>query len=613
MKFKHVISSLVMAGTMAFAAAVGVASKEKVQPAQATFTLSSGDFVYLQAEDVWKKDMAMFYMYMFDSADGDHNTWVRLDYVVDTPLFRGELASGYDKIIFCRMSNEYKGTNPWDYVWNKSADLTIAEATSNVYVITSMGDGKTTPAAGNWAEASHDSTADTFMEEGVSIVMQNEDYAFTGANAVEMDPGDFSSNLAVKTGVSFKIGDRIKTAYANKGMGKYLFEAGTDMGHEMYNYGNRESDGSFTFTVAGEYDVFVSMSYTLDCKFYITEAIERVTVTYNYVMFSQTTDPLIQNVGTDQPGKGSSYVASNSMIDMMVSMYKSMGYAFMGYYTDEACRTKYVTSTINSDLTLYAKFMQTGLYLVGDEAFAGSAAAANNIDYAIQVSTVGISSSNSGEVSFVIPDGASELTPVEIKLLDLNGEGEANAYVHPFGQAYDFASINSTTGVMSFTQPGGYSIYISKENGKIYLSSGSDAFYTHFLRYVSDVCDYDGNTNRDDLLDMWAEAEALYNALTPEEKAKVVALKFDGSGAEDPSSEGARTMYAYNYIVTKYGTSITKDFIFNRSIDGRVSSINVMPIFNNENGSTIVLTVILASLAITAIGAVIILKKRKEN
>lgn len=128
----------------------------------------------------------------------------------------------------------------------------------------------------------------------------------------------------------------------------------------------------------------------------------------------------------------------------------------------------------------------------------------------------------------------------------------------------------------------------------------ADAFAKDLLEMVAPICaNYDGKkNNKAALKTVWDTMSQRYSTLSNEEKAKVIAAaaKTDGTDLE-------KAMAFYNYACKKYG--LTK-FIEGRQVKALVTE--------HETGNSILpIVVIVASsvAAITAIGVVIALKRRK--
>jgi|GEM_PF-3258368 len=131
-------------------------------------------------------------------------------------------------------------------------------------------------------------------------------------------------------------------------------------------------------------------------------------------------------------------------------------------------------------------------------------------------------------------------------------------------------------------------------------SYDADAFAKDLLEMVAPICaNYDGKkNNKVALKTVWDTMSQRYSTLSNEEKAKVIAAaaKADGTDLE-------KAMAFYNYACKKYG--LTK-FIEGRQVKALVGE--------HETGNSILpIVVIVASsvAAITAIGVVIALKRRK--
>jgi hypothetical protein len=138
---------------------------------------------------------------------------------------------------------------------------------------------------------------------------------------------------------------------------------------------------------------------------------------------------------------------------------------------------------------------------------------------------------------------------------------------------------------------------VVKEPAPVY---DADTFAKDLLEMVAPICaKYDGKkNNKAALKTVWDTMSQRYSTLSNEEKAKVIAAaaKTDGTDLE-------KAMAFYNYACKKYG--LTK-FIEGRQVKALVAE--------HETGNSILpIVVIVASsvAAITAIGVVIALKRRK--
>ena len=101
------------------------------------------DTVYL-APGVWNVDGATFSAYFFNDQG---NTWVPM--VEDNGNFKATIPDGYSKVIFTRVNPNGQEQNPWDNVWNQTADLDVPTTNENKYTITGWGD-QGQPSPGSW-------------------------------------------------------------------------------------------------------------------------------------------------------------------------------------------------------------------------------------------------------------------------------------------------------------------------------------------------------------------------------------------------------------------------------------------------------------------------------
>ena len=130
----------------------------------------------------------------------------------------------------------------------------------------------------------------------------------------------------------------------------------------------------------------------------------------------------------------------------------------------------------------------------------------------------------------------------------------------------------------------------------------ADAFAKELLEKIAPICaNYDGKKNNKTALNkVWQEMALKYETLSDDEKAKVVAAaaKADGTDLE-------KAMAFYNYACKKYG--LTK-FIAGRQVKAIVNE----PVSSNSSILPIIVIVASSVAAVTAIGVIIALKRRKN-
>ena len=101
--------------------------------------------IYLKPNGNWKADGARFAMYLFNS-DSD-NTWVGMEAVGTTGLYKATLPNKYYKsVIFCRMNGSASANN-WNNKWDQTKNLDLI-ANNELFTIK---DGDWNNADGKWS------------------------------------------------------------------------------------------------------------------------------------------------------------------------------------------------------------------------------------------------------------------------------------------------------------------------------------------------------------------------------------------------------------------------------------------------------------------------------
>ena len=179
-----------------------------------------------------------------------------------------------------------------------------------------------------------------------------------------------------------------------------------------------------------------------------------------------------------------------------------------------------------------------------------------------------------------------------------------------FGTTYDGNNGITTSGDDVQVVAGTYSIYVNN-NSLVFVSKGIqlDTFCSTFLTEVANTCDAQtGNTDPYALHTLWEDLATLYNDVTADKKATIVAITFNGgSDADDPH----KVVNAYHYIVTKYGTTVCPDFIWGQTISP--ASANKVSTNNVANDGVSVIVIVSSLVTLTAVGAFFILRKKKYN
>lgn len=422
----------------------------------------------------------------------------------------------------------------------------------------------------------------------------NETYYLVGSetnwkykNAPQMDTTSKykEDNTAVLFDYEAKAGEEVQARGVFSGVDKWYGITG-------------EGGDNLVFESAGHYDIYLNASKQLSAAPAVARH-DAIIVCYKYAGSSLETTEVKNEIIYENVA----YVPQAS-ID---------GYICRGFFTSSTFDVEYVPQTLNTDKYLYAKFTKSCYYLVGDEAFMG-AGHGWNVDYATAVAAGTGSNRLVGAVT--IPEGADEEHPVAVKPLlytlvtdgveDPNGEPGFKAEYYTLGEERTFVSIDGS-GNFAFTEPGTYAFYINNSNA-VYFNIGEYAFHAKFLSEVGSVCaGIEGETKTiEQLQTVWANQKAAYNSLSPEDKQNIIDVGFDGGNAES-SDERLQMVAKYHRIVTKYGTALFEDFIWNNTI-----SSNNIKMFNTNSNATLI--VVLASMVtIVGIASVLfIIRRRKE-
>lgn len=422
----------------------------------------------------------------------------------------------------------------------------------------------------------------------------NETYYLVGSetnwkykNAPQMDTTSKykEDNTAVLFDYEAKAGEEVQARGVFSGVDKWYGITG-------------EGGDNLVFESAGHYDIYLNASKQLSAAPAVARH-DAIIVCYKYAGSSLETTEVKNEIIYENVA----YVPQAS-ID---------GYICRGFFTSSTFDVEYVPQTLNTDKYLYAKFTKSCYYLVGDDAFMG-AGHGWNVDYATAVAAGTGSNRLVGAVT--IPEGADEEHPVAVKPLlytlvtdgveDPNGEPGFKAEYYTLGEERTFVSIDGS-GNFAFTEPGTYAFYINNSNA-VYFNIGEYAFHAKFLSEVGSVCaGIEGETKTiEELQTVWANQKAAYNSLSAEDKQNIIDVGFDGGDAES-SDERLQMVAKYHRIVTKYGTALFEDFIWNNTI-----SSNKIRMFNANSNATLI--VVLASM-VTIVGIASILfviRRRKE-
>ena len=239
-----------------------------------------------------------------------------------------------------------------------------------------------------------------------------------------------------------------------------------------------------------------------------------------------------------------------------------------------------------------------------------------------------------GDNNFVTATGGSGTSwkyATGVKMNTLSGQENKANYVLTVNNTVNFkvrSYLNSTDSWLSFgatyngndgittsgddvqVVAGTYSIYVNKDS-LVYVSKGIqlDTFCSTFLTEVANTCDAKtGNTDPNALHTLWEDLATLYNGVAADEKAKIVAITFNGGSDADDSH---KVVKAYHYIVTKYGTTVCPDFIWGQTISP--ASANKVSTNYVANNSVSVIVITFSLVTLTTVGAFFVLRKKKYN
>jgi len=291
----------------------------------------------------------------------------------------------------------------------------------------------------------------------------------------------------------------------------------------------------------------------------------------------------------------SNSLLSNKGLTMLQTKLTNLGFALM---SEAATGTRYVVVAqggISGTVYQYGANCKDGGIMVVelfvmDEYSAMSA----NVYYSAQPVSIALS----GEYKTVFEYGEEFDSTGIIVTATMSDETELDVTQYASFAGYDASVSGQQTITVTVGNAETSYVVTVNEPAPVY---DADAFAKELLEKVAPICaNYDGKkNNRNALKEVWTEMAVKYGTLSEEEKAKVVAAaaKADGTDLE-------KAMAFYNFACKKYG--LTK-FIAGRQVKAIVNE----PVQNN---SILPIIVIVASsvAAVTAIGVVIALKRRKS-
>ena len=376
------------------------------------------------------------------------------------------------------------------------------------------------------------------------------------------------------------------------------------------------SGDNLKIRVAGYYDVYAYYDGSA-FMFNVAEHVDTFAISFTGVKFegklnTEVTVPFANQLAYD-----------GSVFNPNMNLLSVSGYVTRGVYTDAACSVDYVPHAFSAAGQLYVKLTKVAYYVAGDATFAGSAAAAWEVDGAVLLPPASNDTENNLlEGSVIIPASASEQNPILIRPFSYQADGTKDWISYSLGNGVDttYPFCSKVGDNLSFTEGGTYAFYVNK-SGQVWITKGLQAFLTKFLTETHDACVISDDTARVNALKaVWPGLESAFKSLgytdeeTPRDEKQILRdIGFDGGSDAD---DAHRVILRYHYIVWKYGSAEFADFIFeivggvqpHHNYNGGMFNV----IGNNDNSLMIVIISIAATSAL-AFGAFLYLKKRKQK
>ncbi len=421
---------------------------------------------------------------------------------------------------------------------------------------------------------------------------------------------DDKGNIAILENQTVIAGEEVKVhSYFNSiGWVNITDQAATLHYDDFGTTSDVSAPGNFKFTTAGSYDFYVK-----DGAFFISQHINRHTVTAYALKYEGRTFIEKVSAGTQQVEEGNSVVLADPSIPGFVRI--------TGAYTDEEMNNAF-TGVVNADMDVYYRFEKSGCYLMGDSVFAAGTGTAWDISSAIRMRGTGEVSDpqNAYEIVATIPSPADETNPVSVKPYIVDSDywvSNCALGVDSTKDVSEFVRIHhsedSSNGNIEFIKPGTYVVYVKMESDipTLYFNvsgTGVDTFVANFLSAVGTACTavQTDAANITQLHTAWSNMETAWNALGGVEKAVIKAVGFNGGSESDDLH---KMVAKYNRVVTKYGTDEFTDFIW----EGTVPSNRVGNSINTNNVALIVTLVSVTTIVASAALVMFLLKKKKYS
>ena len=475
--------------------------------------------------------------------------------------------------------------------FKQTVNINMADAVNNdvLRILDSEADGK--------VEAIWESSIDEPAEEGYYICGNFSSVPAWRYSQAEQMTTTTGENVAYEMNFLLAVGDELRVrSYFNDQTPKDRWATLGDNGYADPENGWGEKSGdNFKATKAGYYDVYAK--YENDAfMFYVAEHVNTYAISLTAKIYEGRTLVETRALDSQLAYDGTPFNPSFAAIS---------GYVSYGVYEDASCSTEYEARTFSAAGQLYLKYMRTGYYVVGDADFTGGNVGAWNAAGGVRLTTECNDPANFLEGAVTIPDVDEA---VQVRPLELTGEGTVNWLDFTLGATYSFASKNGDN--LEFSKGGTYAVYVKLVNYQpvVYLNEGLAAFNTKFLSEVGGVCNevLAGTKTVAQLQSIWADQAAAYASLSATEKAEVEALTIDGGN--ENGSDLEKVIAKYSYIVHKYGTAVCNDFIWGQTYSAQSNGMNVI----NAHNSMVMITVITLSVAaLSAFGLFFILRRKR--
>ena len=478
--------------------------------------------------------------------------------------------------------------------FKQTVNINMADAVNNdvLRILDSEADGK--------VEAIWESSIDEPAEDGYYICGEFSSvpsWKYAGATKMTATTGE---NVAYEMNFNLAVGDelRVRSYFSDRPNNEPADQWATlgDNGYaaEGTGWGVKSGD-NFKATKAGYYDIYAKYENG-NFMFYVAEHVNTYAISLIAKIYEGRTLVETRALDSQLAYDGTPFNPSFAAIS---------GYVSYGVYEDASCSTEYEARTFSAAGQLYLKYMRTGYYVVGDADFTGGNVGAWNAAGGVRLTTECNDPANFLEGAVTIPDVDEA---VQVRPLELTGEGTVNWLDFTLGATYSFASKNGDN--LEFSKGGTYAVYVKLVNYQpvVYLNEGLAAFNTKFLSEVGGVCNevVAGTKTVAQLQSIWADQAAAYASLSATEKAEVEALTIDGGN--ENGSDLEKVVAKYSYIVHKYGTAVCNDFIWGQQYAAQSNGLNIV----NTHNSMVMITVIsLSIVAISAVGLFFIIRRKR--